>query len=113
MKRQKNDATNAEAICEAAPRSAMPDPDDQCCMPTSPNTAWPFLGPSHIFKLIELAADPTSDLPEAARAALAVLIDVLRSLHHRIKHLDVEIVAVPGKTKLCGDSKPFPVWVRY
>lgn len=40
---------------------------------------------------MELAADPRSDLPEAARVALEVLIDVLRSLHHRIKHLDVEI----------------------
>ncbi|WGR72995.1 MULTISPECIES: IS110 family transposase [unclassified Bradyrhizobium] len=118
VKRQKNDAADAEAICEAAQRPTMrfvavKSREQQAAAVVFRardllvrqrtqviNALRAHLaeygmvvprGPSHMVKLIELAADPTSDLPEAARVALEVLIDLLRSLHHRIKHLDAEI----------------------
>lgn len=48
-------------------------------------------GPSHIAKLIAQVEDPQSSLPQAARLALSVLVETLRSLEHSIKRLDVEI----------------------
>jgi hypothetical protein len=40
-------------------------------------------GPAHITKLIDQVEDPTSDLPEAARLALAMLVGTLRILRKR------------------------------
>ena len=43
-------------------------------------------------RLITVIEEPGSDLPEAARATLQVLVDVLRHLDERIAELDAEIV---------------------
>ena len=48
-------------------------------------------GPSHVAKLIALVDDPASDLPQAARAVFAMLIETLKSLDERIRQLDIEI----------------------
>jgi hypothetical protein len=48
-------------------------------------------GPVHTSKLIAALEDPASDLPQAARGILAVLVEELRSLDERIAVLDREI----------------------
>src|SRR3978361_171605 len=48
-------------------------------------------GPVHTCKLIAALEDPASDLPQAARGILAVLVEQLRSLDERIAVLDREI----------------------
>src|SRR4051812_3427498 len=48
-------------------------------------------GPVHTSKLIAALEDPASDLPQAARAILAVLVEELRSLDERVAVLDREI----------------------
>jgi len=48
-------------------------------------------GPSHVAKLIEQVEDPATDLPEAARIVLRVLIASLQFLSERIDLLDREI----------------------
>ena len=48
-------------------------------------------GPVHTSKLIAALEDPASDLPQAARGILAVLVEQLRSLDERIAVLDREI----------------------
>src|SRR3954463_3767519 len=45
----------------------------------------------HTSKLIAALEDPASDLPQAARAILAVLVEELRSLDERVAVLDREI----------------------
>jgi len=118
VKRQKNDSADAEAICEAAQRPTMRfvavkseiqqasavvfrardllvRQRTQTINALRGHLAEYGLvvaqGPAHTTKLIEHVEDPTSDLPEAARLALAMLVDTLRSLEERIEHLDVEI----------------------
>jgi transposase len=118
VKRQKNDAADAEAICEAAQRPTMrfvavKSEEQQASAVVfrardllvrqrtqTINALRGHLaeyglvvaqGPAHITKLIDQVEDPTSDLPEAARLALAMLVDTLRSLEERIEQLDVEI----------------------
>ena len=44
-------------------------------------------------KLIDLVADPRSDLPAEARPVLAVIADSLRAIHARILVLDRQIAA--------------------
>ncbi|OCP17906.1 hypothetical protein BC361_32620 [Ensifer sp. LC54] len=48
-------------------------------------------GPSHVAGLIECVTDDKNTLPDAARLALALLVDTLRSLEDRIRRLDQEI----------------------
>src|SRR3954449_10877645 len=48
-------------------------------------------GPLHVPKLIAALEDPASDLPQAARGILAVLVEELRSLDERVAVLDREI----------------------
>jgi transposase len=48
-------------------------------------------GPSHVAKLIEQVEDPATDLPEAARIVLGVLIASLQFLSERITLLDREV----------------------
>ena len=48
-------------------------------------------GPSHVAKLIEQVEDPATDLPEAARIVLRVLIASLQFLSERITLLDREV----------------------
>ncbi|MCP3468003.1 IS110 family transposase [Bradyrhizobium sp. CCGUVB23] len=118
VKRQKNDTADAEAICEAAQRPTMrfvavKSAEQQASAVVFRardllvrqrtqviNALRGHLaeygvivpqGPSHVVKLIEQLEDPSSELPEAARLALELLVDTLRLLDHRIKHLDVEI----------------------
>ena len=118
VKRQKNDAADAEAICEAAQRPTMrfvavKSEEQQAGAVVfrardllvrqrtqTINALRGHLaeyglivaqGPSHIAKLIEHVEDPASDLPDAARLALALLVETLRSLDERIGDLDVEI----------------------
>ncbi|SEI22853.1 Transposase [Rhizobium tibeticum] len=118
VKRQKNDAADAEAICEAAQRPTMrfvavKSEEEQASAAVfrardllvrqrtqTINALRGHLteyglvvaqGPSHIAKLMEKVKDPEGDLPEAAHLALTMLVDTLRSLEERIKHLDAEI----------------------
>jgi transposase len=110
VKRQKNDAADAEAICEAAQRPTMrfvavKSEEQQASAVVfrardllvrqrtqTINALRGHLaeyglvvaqGPAHITKLIDQVEDPTSDLPEAARLALAMLVGTLRILRKR------------------------------
>ncbi|MER8944380.1 IS110 family transposase [Mesorhizobium sp. M0915] len=118
VKRQKNDAADAEAICEAAQRPTMrfvavKSEEEQASAAVfrardllvrqrtqTINALRGHLaeyglvvaqGPSHTAKLMEKVEDPEGDLPKAARLALTMLVDTLRSLEERIKQLDAEI----------------------
>ncbi|MES0031164.1 IS110 family transposase [Mesorhizobium sp. M0040] len=118
VKRQKNDAADAEAICEAAQRPTMrfvavKSEEEQASAAVfrardllvrqrtqTINALRGHLaeyglvvaqGPSHTAKLMEKVEDPEGDLPKAARLALTMLVDTLRSLEERIKLLDAEI----------------------
>jgi transposase len=118
VKRQKNDSTDAEAICEAAYRPTMrfvAVKSEEQQASTVVFRARDLLvrqrtqtinglrghlaeyglvvarGPAHTTKLIEWVEDPSNDLPEAARLAFKLLVDTLWSLEERIKQFDVEI----------------------
>src|SRR3954470_7582071 len=118
VKRQKNDMADAEAICEAAQRPTMrfvavKSANQQAAAVVfrtrdllvrqrtqAINALRGHLtefgviaakGPAHASKLIAALEDPASDLPQAARGILAVLVEELRSLDERIAVLDREI----------------------
>src|ERR671919_907333 len=118
VKRHKNDAADAEAICEAAQRPtmrfvALKSADTQAAAVVfrtrdllvrqrtqAINALRGHLaefgviaakGSVHTSKLIAAIEDPASDLPQAARGILAVLVEELRSLDERIAVLDREI----------------------
>jgi transposase len=120
VKRQKNDAADAEAICEAAQRPTMRFVAVKS--ETKQASAVIFRtrdvlvgqrtqlinairghlseygliapqGPFHIEKLIAQIEDPASGLPQAARTCLAVLVDALRHLQEQTAALDAEIAA--------------------
>lgn len=118
MKRQKNDAADAEAICEAAQRPTMrfiavKSEEAQAAavlfrardLLVGQRTQvinslrghlaeFGFVvakGPQHSAKLMALVNDPASDLPEAARQILVVLVENLRALNKRVAQLDQEI----------------------
>jgi transposase len=120
VKRQKNDMADAEAICEAAQRPTMRFV--QAKSAEAQGAAVVFRtrdllvrqrtqlinalrghlgefgfvirqGAGHVDKLIELVADPSSDLPAAARPVLAVIAESLQSVQTKIDLLDREIVA--------------------
>jgi transposase len=118
VKRQKNDAADAEAICEAAQRPSMrfvPVKDEaqqangvvfrardllvrqrtQCI-----NALRGHLceyghvfrqGITHVATLIAHVEDPNSSLPESARVILRLLIDSFAALEAQIRKLDAEI----------------------
>ncbi len=118
VKRQKNDAADAEAICEAAMRSTM-----RFVAVKSENkqasavvfkvrdiavrqktqlinalrghlTEFGIVvpqGPSHVAKLLDWIDDAHSDLPEAARCPCLMLVTTLRALMIQIAELDQEI----------------------
>ncbi|MBP2238989.1 transposase [Sinorhizobium kostiense] len=48
-------------------------------------------GPSHVAGLIGCVTDDKNTLPDAARLALAMSVDTLRSLEDRIRRLDHEV----------------------
>ena len=118
VKRQKNDMADAEAICEAAQRPtmrfvALKSANQQAAAVVfrtrdllvrqrtqAINALRGHLaefgviaakGPVHTSKLIAALEDPASDLPQAARVILAVLVEELRSFDERIAVLDREI----------------------
>ena len=118
VKRQKNDAADAEAICEAAQRPTMrfvavKSEETQAAAVVfrtrdllvrqrtqTINALRGHLaefgviaarGPFHLSRLVRDVEDPSSDLPQIARSVLAVLIEELRSLDKHIAVLDEEI----------------------
>jgi len=118
VKRHKNDAADAEAICEAAQRPTMRfvalkseatqaaavvlrTRDLLVCQRTQAINALrghlaefgviAAKGPVHTAKLIAALQDPAAALPQAARGILAVLVEELRSLDERLAVLDREI----------------------
>ncbi len=118
VKRQKNDAADAEAICEAAQRPTMrfvAVKSEEAQAAAVLFRARDLLvgqrtqminalrghlaefgiivakGPQHSAKLMELVGDPASGLPVAARQILVVLVDNLRALNERVAQMDREI----------------------
>src|SRR3954449_6946620 len=118
VKRQKNDRADAEAVCEAAQGPtmrfvALKSEDTQAAAVVfrtrdllvrqrtqAINALRGHLaefgviaakGPVHTSKLIAVIEDPASDLPQAARGILAVLVEQLRSLDERVAVLDREV----------------------
>src|SRR5271165_7195831 len=118
VKRQKNDAADAEAICEAAQRPSMrfvPVKDEeqqangvvfrardllvrqrtQCINALRGHLSeygYVFRqGIIHAATLIAHVEDPNSSLPDSARAILKILIDTFTALEAQIRELDVEI----------------------
>jgi transposase len=118
VKRQKNDAADAQAICEAAQRPTMrfvSPKSEQAQAATLMFRARDLLvrqrtqvinalrghlaefgivvaqGPALISSLVRTVEDPTEPVPEIARAILSVLIEMLHTLDGRISLLDREI----------------------
>jgi len=118
VKRQKNDASDAEAICEAAQRPTMRfvAVKSEAAQASAVifrtrdllvrqrtqhiNAVRGHLaeyglvaakGPAHLPKLIALIEEPSCGLPEAARAMLTVLINMVKILNEQIARLDQEI----------------------
>jgi transposase len=119
VKRQKNDAADAEAICEAAQRPTM-----RFVVPKSEQTQATALvfrardllvgqrtqiinalrghlaefgivapkGPTRVPQLVQAVEDPVEPIPELARPILQMLIETLRGLDEQIARLDHEIV---------------------
>jgi transposase len=118
VKRQKNDAADAEAICEAAQRPSMrfvPIKDEeqqangvvfrardllvhqrtQCINALRGHLSeYGYVfpqGTTHVPILIAHVEDSNTSLPESARAILKILIKTFTALEVQIKQLDVEI----------------------
>src|SRR5271157_2666422 len=118
VKRQKNDAADAEAICEAAQRPSMrfvPVKDEeqqangvvfrardllvhqrtQCVNALRGHLSeYGYVFPqgiTHAPALIAHVEDPSASLPDSARAILKILIDTFTALEAQIRELDVEI----------------------
>jgi transposase len=118
VKRQKNDAADAEAICEAAQRPSMrfvavKDEAQQAsgvvfrardllvrqrtqCINALRGhlTEYGYIvskGATHVPALIDQIEDPNCQLPESARAIFRVLVATLTSLEENIAVLDAEI----------------------
>ena len=120
VKRQKNDAADAEAICEAAQRPTM-----RFVLPKSAEAQGAAVifrtrdllvrqrtqlinalrghlaefghvarkGPGHVAKLVELVRAAESDLPEEARSVLLITVEALEAVHARVRGLDRQIEA--------------------
>jgi len=118
VKRQKNDAADAEAICEAAQRPTM-----RFVAPKSEQTQAAALvfrardllvrqrtqtinalrghlaefgivvakGPAHVSQLVQAVENPDEPLPEIAQPILQILIDTLHRLDEQIALLDREV----------------------
>jgi transposase len=118
VKRQKNDAADAEAICEAAQRPSMrfvavKDEEQQAravlfrardvlvrqrtqCINALRGHLTEFgwiapKGTTHVATLIDQVENPNCHLPESARTVLKVLVTSLRALEENIALLDEEI----------------------
>lgn len=120
VKRQKNDMADAEAICEAAQRPTIRFVGAKSAEAQGAAVVFRtrdllvrqrtqlidalrghlaefgFVvrqGTGHVAKLIDLVADPASDLPLEARPVLAVIAESLQSVQAKIAVLDREIAA--------------------
>jgi transposase len=118
IKRNKKDASDAEAICEAAQRPTMRfvaikseakqasavifrtrdllvGQQTQIINAFRGHMAeFGFVapqGPSHIERLITVLEEPASTVPAAARQCLLMLVETLRSVQQKVKVLDREI----------------------
>jgi transposase len=118
VKRHKNDAVDAEAICEAVQRPTMrfvvvKSAEQQAAAVVfrardllvrqrtqTINAIRGHLaefgmiaaqGPFHVAKLISAIEDPDADIPELARPILRLLVEQLRSLDERVALLDREL----------------------
>lgn len=118
VKRQKNDAADAEAICEAVQRPTMrfvavKSEEQQASAAVFrardllvrqrtqiinalrgqlAEYGWIVAqGTSHVARLVAVVDDPTSGLPQAARAVFAIMVETLKALDERIRQLDAEI----------------------
>jgi transposase len=120
VKRQKNDAADAEAICEAAQRPTM-----RFVTPKNAEAQGAAVvfrtrdllvrqrtqlvnalrghlaefghiarkGPGHVAGLIALVRDPEAELPSEARAVLIIAVEALETLQARIAVLDRQVLA--------------------
>jgi transposase len=129
VKRQKNDAADAEAICEAAQRPTMRfvavKSEEKQASAVIFRTRDLLVGqrtqiinairghlaeygliapqgPSHVDLLIAHIENPDSSIPEAARSCLNRLVQMLHTLHEEITTLDAEIAA---RTQRDGAAK--------
>ncbi len=118
VKRQKNDMSDAEAICEAAQRPTMRFVEPKTAAAQGAAVVFRsrdllvrqrtqlinalrghlaefgFVvrqGAGHVGKLIELVDDPASQIPQDARPVLAVIADMLQTIKSKIALLDREI----------------------
>jgi transposase len=118
VKRQKNDAADAEAICEAAQRPTMrfvpvKTEEQQAngivfrardllvrqrtqCVNALRGHLFEFgyvfpQGITHVATLVGLVEDPQSSVPESARIILQLLVDTFTALEAQIAALDTEI----------------------
>ena len=118
VRRQKNDAADAEAICEAAQRPTMrfvavKSEEQQaaavvfraCDLVVRQRTQTinavrghlaefgivAAKGPFHVAKLVAAIEDDRSGIPEMARPILRLLVEQLRSLDERVALLDREL----------------------
>ena len=118
VKRQKNDAADAEAICEAAQRPTMrfvavkSEAAQASAMVFRTRdlfvgqrtrlinalrghlTEYGLVvakGVTHVAKLIDLVEGPASPLPAQARSTLTVLVEMMKALNEKIAQLDGEI----------------------
>jgi transposase len=118
VKRQKNDAADAEAICEAAQRPSMrfvpvKTEEQQAngivfrardllvrqrtqCVNALRGHLLEYghifpQGITHVATLVALVEDPQSSLPEGARVILRLLVDTFTALDSQIATLDAEI----------------------
>ncbi len=135
VKRQKNDASDAEAICEAAQRPTMrfvPVKSEEAQAAAiifrtrdlfvrqrtqAQNALRGHLtefgmvvakGPQNLPKLIALVNDPASGLPEAAREILVLLIEQVHSLDARVEKLDREIARRAKEDKVARRLMTIP-----
>lgn len=126
VKRQKNDMADAEAICEAAQRPTMRfvpvKSEEQQASAVVFRTRDLLIrqrtqainalrghlaeygvimakGTAHVGELVERAMDPKTNVPEAARFVLDILIKTMVTLEMQIKKLDSEITHRARKEK--------------
>jgi transposase len=141
VKRQKNDAADAEAICEAVTRANMrfvptKTPEQQSCLMLHRSTRHLFIrqqtavinsirahlaefgivapvGRKGVTELLHVVADPSDKrLPEVARACLAALGTQLLSLKQRILEFDRLIMAWHRSNQTSSAFIAFPASVR-
>ena len=120
VKRQKNDMADAEAICEAAQRPTMRFVAPKSAEAQAAGVIFRTRdllvrqrtqlinalrghlaefgyvvrqGVGHVDKLIELVADPATDLPDEARSVLALAAESLQAIQAQISVLDRKIAA--------------------